>query len=157
MAKKTVIKKKTNVKATAATKKPAAKKMVKKVVKPVAKKITAKKIAAKPTTKKAVKPVAKKAALVKKPIAKPVAKKAPVKKAATKKTAPAVSGATVITVETLASSNLLLDFVKKYEGNWDHNAWVELCEELKSKGYDPSDFDRVGLILEEKKVEYFNS
>lgn len=155
MAKKAVVQKKAVAKAKVVTKKPAAKKVVAKTAKPVAKKVVAKnKAAAKPAVKKAVKPVVKKAvAKAVKPAAKKVVKKA-ARPAAVKAETPVIE---IITIETLPSSGILLDFIGKYDGQWDHNAWLELCEELASRGISSADFDRVGLLLEEMKAEFFRN
>jgi len=56
----------------------------------------------------------------------------------------------------LRKSNILMNFVKKNNGCWDHQGWVGLCDYLKEKGYTPIDFDQVGLILEEKKVAFLS-
>ena len=50
---------------------------------------------------------------------------------------------------------MLATFVKKNKGSWDHQEWIELLENLKSKGYYPVDEDQVGLIVEKKKAEYW--
>ncbi|UDQ98184.1 hypothetical protein AAEX28_14530 [Lentisphaerota bacterium WC36G] len=55
----------------------------------------------------------------------------------------------------LKKTVLAANFVKKHNGSWDHNQWLEFCETLKSKKYTPIDFDQVGLLLEEKKANYF--
>jgi len=53
----------------------------------------------------------------------------------------------------LAKTNLLTNFVKKNKGCWDHDKWLGLVEDLKSKGYE-FDPDQMGLMLEDKKAEY---
>jgi hypothetical protein len=57
-------------------------------------------------------------------------------------------------LKKLAKSTVPMSFVKKNKGEWDHEKWLAFCEEIKSKGYDPIDLDQVGLILEQKKVEF---
>ena len=51
---------------------------------------------------------------------------------------------------------LAMTFVKKMQGCWNHQDWVEFICKVK-KGYDPIDADSVGLILEEKKIIFFTS
>ncbi len=58
-------------------------------------------------------------------------------------------------LKKLAKTTLLANFVKKNKGSWDHQEWIELLENLKSKGYYPVDEDQVGLIVEKKKAEYW--
>jgi len=57
----------------------------------------------------------------------------------------------------LKKTSILMNFVKKQEGKWNHQQWLELCELLKEKGYTPIDFDEVGILLEEKKEKYLES
>jgi uncharacterized protein (UPF0297 family) len=57
----------------------------------------------------------------------------------------------------LAESEILSDFVKRHDGEWDHPAWLSLYQILEDEGYTPIDFDRVGLLLEDKRSEYFNN
>lgn len=47
-----------------------------------------------------------------------------------------------------------MNFVKKVNGVWNHEQWLEFCESLETKGYTPINFDQVGLLLEKKKAEY---
>ncbi|MDA3850264.1 MAG: hypothetical protein PF447_03250 [Spirochaetaceae bacterium] len=54
----------------------------------------------------------------------------------------------------LKKTSILMNFIKKNQGQWDHQQWLELCETIKDKGYDPIDLDQVGLILEEKKKKF---
>lgn len=60
-------------------------------------------------------------------------------------------------LKRLAESNILSDFVNRHDGEWDHPAWLSLYQILEDEGYTPIDFDRVGLLLEEKRSEYFNN
>ncbi len=57
-------------------------------------------------------------------------------------------------LKKLAKSTVLANFVKKQKGSWGHQEWLDLLENLKSKGYFPIDEDQVGLLLEKKKAEY---
>jgi hypothetical protein len=54
----------------------------------------------------------------------------------------------------LSKTNLLMNFVKKHDASWDHQAWLELCALLQEKGYTPIDFDQVGVALEAKRTAY---
>ena len=49
---------------------------------------------------------------------------------------------------------IAMNFVKRNDGCWDHQKWLDFCEMLKVKGYTPIDFDKVGALLEEKKTTY---
>jgi len=55
----------------------------------------------------------------------------------------------------LARTSLPSNFVKKHNGEWNHQAWLEFCAFLEEKGYTPIDLDQVGLLLEKKKAEYW--
>ncbi|MDC7224089.1 MAG: hypothetical protein PQJ60_10135, partial [Spirochaetales bacterium] len=57
----------------------------------------------------------------------------------------------------LKKTSLLMNFVKKNNGTWEHPQWQELCDTIRSKGYNPIDFDQVGVLLEEKKAKFHNS
>ena len=50
---------------------------------------------------------------------------------------------------------LATNFVKKNKGCWNHDQWLEFCDSLKTKKYTPIDFDQVGLLLEQKKENYW--
>ena len=54
----------------------------------------------------------------------------------------------------LAKSGRLDGFVRKNKGCWNHQAWLVLCSEIVEEGYEPIDFDHVGLILEDLKSKY---
>ena len=47
-----------------------------------------------------------------------------------------------------------MNFVKKQNGSWNHEEWLQFLDYLKSKKYFPIDTDRVGLLLEEKKAQF---
>ena len=57
-------------------------------------------------------------------------------------------------LKKLSRSKLPMLFVKKHEGSWNHQDWLDFLEYLKGKKYFPIDPDRVGLLLEEKKAQY---
>lgn len=57
-------------------------------------------------------------------------------------------------LKRLAKSNVISNFVKENNGCWDHEKWLGLCDTIQKKGYSPIDFDKVGLMLEEKKASY---
>ena len=57
-------------------------------------------------------------------------------------------------LKKLSRTPILMNFVKKNEGKWDHDGWMTLCESLEEKGYTPIDFDEVGALLEKKKEAY---
>ncbi len=58
-------------------------------------------------------------------------------------------------LQKLSRTNLVMNFVKKNNGCWNHQAWLEFCAMLEEKGYAPIDFDQVGALLETKKAAYF--
>lgn len=55
----------------------------------------------------------------------------------------------------LRKTAMAMNFVKKSEGQWNHDDWIGFIESIKAKGYDPIDEDQVGLLLEEKKEAYW--
>ena len=81
-----------------------------------------------------------------------------VKKSATKKALKPVKPKMPVSAEDnlkkLAKSKLPMLFVKKHEGSWNHQDWLDFVADIKSRGYDPIDTDQVGLILEDKKVKF---
>lgn len=60
-------------------------------------------------------------------------------------------------LKKLIKTPILMNFVKKHAGAWDHSEWEGLLAELKQKGYSPIDADQVGLKLEEKKEKHLAS
>lgn len=54
----------------------------------------------------------------------------------------------------LSRSPILTRFVKKHNGAWNHQDWLDFLEYLKEKKYFPIDTDRVGLMLEDKKAQF---
>ena len=56
-------------------------------------------------------------------------------------------------LEKLAKSGKLEDFVRKNKSCWDHQSWLVLCGEIVEEGYEPIDFDQVGLLLESYKTK----
>ena len=103
---------------------------------------TAKKETAAPAKKstraasaKTVKPAAKSAA---KAAAKPVASNDPEEN-----------------IKRFAKTSLAMNFVKAHNGSWNHEDWLGFISDVKAKGYFPIDWDRVGLILEDKKKAFF--
>lgn len=57
-------------------------------------------------------------------------------------------------LKKLTKSPIAMNFVKKNNGNWNHEEWLGFLDYLKEKGYDPINPDKVGLLLEEKKAQY---
>ena len=60
-----------------------------------------------------------------------------------------------INLTRLERTTLPDDFVRDHNGEWDHQAWLDFCACIEKKGYTPVDLDKVGLILERKKAEYW--
>ena len=56
----------------------------------------------------------------------------------------------------LEKTRKLESFVKKNKGSWNHQAWLVFCAEIVEGGYEPIDFDQVGLILENHKTNFFS-
>ena len=106
-------------------------------------------------TKKTVK---KETAPAKKTAAKPAVKAAPKAAKAPKavKAAPAPSNDPEENIKRFAKTALAMNFVKAHNGSWNHADWLNFLRELEEKGYFPIDTDRVGLILEDKKVIFFS-
>ena len=59
-----------------------------------------------------------------------------------------------VNLKKLRKTVIPINFVKKNNGAWNHEQWLEFCETLQNKGYTPIDFDQVGLLLEKKKADY---
>ena len=59
-------------------------------------------------------------------------------------------------IKRFAKTSLAMNFVKAHNGSWNHEDWLNFIREVKDKGYYPIDFDRVGLILEDKKKTFFS-
>lgn len=82
-------------------------------------------------------------------------------KAKTVKPLKAVKAKAVLSAEEnlkkLSRSKLPMLFVKKHEGSWNHQDWLDFLADIKARGYDPINTDYVGLILEEKKAQYLAS
>ena len=60
-------------------------------------------------------------------------------------------------LQKLEQLGILENFVKENGGIWDHQKWISLCELIETQDIGPVDFDKVGLILEEKKSRLFSS
>jgi len=60
-------------------------------------------------------------------------------------------------LKRLIRTPLASNFVKRKNGRWDHHEWLDFLAHLKKSGYDPIDQNKVGLLLEEKKAQYFAS
>ena len=60
-------------------------------------------------------------------------------------------------LKKLRKSPIATNFVKKHQGSWNHQDWLDFLDYLKARGYTPIDADSVGLLLEEKKAIYLAS
>ena len=58
-------------------------------------------------------------------------------------------------IKRFAKTALAMNFVKAHNGAWNHEDWLAFISDVKAKGYYPIDWDRVGLILEDKKKAFF--
>ena len=104
---------------------------------------TAKKETAAPAKKSTRAASAKTAKTAAKPAAKAAAK-------------PVASNDPEENIKRFAKTALAMNFVKAHNGSWNHEDWLNFIREVKEKGYYPIDFDRVGLILEDKKKIFFS-
>lgn len=59
-------------------------------------------------------------------------------------------------LENLEKSGKLEEFVRKTNGSWDHQMWLDLCAEISLGGYEPIDLDQVGVLLEKHKAVYIS-
>ena len=57
-------------------------------------------------------------------------------------------------LKKLRKTLIPINFVKKNNGAWNHEQWIEFCEMLQEKGYTPIDFDQVGLQYCSVKKKY---
>ena len=103
---------------------------------------TAKKETAAPAKKSTRAASAKTAKTAAKPAAKAVAK-------------PVASNDPEENIKRFAKTALAMNFVKAHNGAWNHEDWLAFISDVKAKGYYPIDWDRVGLILEDKKKAFF--
>jgi len=62
-----------------------------------------------------------------------------------------------INIIRFSKTNLARDFVLAHNGAWDHQAWLDFCAEIEDKGFTPINLNDVGLILEQKKSEYWRN
>jgi hypothetical protein len=58
-------------------------------------------------------------------------------------------------IERLARSGMLAYFARVNRGSWNHDEWLNLCDDISMSSYFPVDFDKAGLILENEKSNYF--
>ena len=103
---------------------------------------TAKKETAAPAKKSTRAASAKTAKTAAKPAAKAAAK-------------PVASNDPEENIKRFAKTSLAANFVKAHNGAWNHEDWLAFISDVKAKGYYPIDWDRVGLILEDKKKAFF--
>ena len=59
-------------------------------------------------------------------------------------------------LKKLEKTSKIKSFVKKNKGCWDHKTWIMLCAEIAEEGYEPIDFDQVGLIAEKHKTDFLS-
>ena len=93
----------------------------------------------------------------KKETAAPAKKSTRAASAKTAKTAakPVASNDPEENIKRFAKTALAMNFVKAHNGAWNHEDWLAFISDVKAKGYYPIDWDRVGLILEDKKKAFF--
>jgi len=59
-------------------------------------------------------------------------------------------------LQRLARTSILENFARDNDNSWNHEKWLELCENIFKFGYSPIDFDQVGVMLEDIKARYPN-
>ena len=57
-------------------------------------------------------------------------------------------------LQKLGQLGILDKFVQENNGTWDHQKWIDLCVLIEKLDIGPVDFDKVGLMLEEKKARH---
>jgi len=57
----------------------------------------------------------------------------------------------------LTKTTLVEDFVLAHHGSWNHQDWLDFCSRIEERGFTPVDLDKVGLLLEQKKAEYWSN
>ncbi len=60
-------------------------------------------------------------------------------------------------IRRLERSVIPMNFVKRKNGEWNHQDWLDFLTEIKERGYAPIDDRQVGLLLEERKAQYLAS
>jgi hypothetical protein len=60
-------------------------------------------------------------------------------------------------LKRLARTAIIMNFVKSKNGFWNHQDWLTFLFEVKKQGFDPIDTDQLGLLLEERRAQYFSS
>ena len=54
----------------------------------------------------------------------------------------------------LKKSNIPYDFLKKHNGSWSHQDWLDFCNQIHNAGYTPIDLHKVGGYLEHLKDQF---
>jgi len=57
-------------------------------------------------------------------------------------------------LKRLSRTSIPINFVKKNNAEWDHEAWLGLCDKLEEKKYTPIDLEKVGELLAVKKAAF---
>ena len=57
-------------------------------------------------------------------------------------------------LKKLTKTPIIMNFIKKKDGCWNHNDWLEFLSEVRRKGFNTVDPDQIGMLLEEKKAQY---
>lgn len=56
-------------------------------------------------------------------------------------------------VKRLFATKIPRNFIVKQNGQWDHGAWTEFIDDVRSRGYDPVDEAEIGCRLEAKREQ----
>ena len=59
----------------------------------------------------------------------------------------------IINFNRLRKTSIPYEFVKKHNGTWNHNDWLDFCSQISDAGYYPINLNRVGSLLESLKKE----
>jgi len=58
-------------------------------------------------------------------------------------------------LEEIAHSGIIDSFVRQNQGQWNQQKWMGLCEEIRRNGFGEVDLNKVCLMLESSKSNYF--
>ena len=57
----------------------------------------------------------------------------------------------IINFNRLRRSDIPSSFVKKHNGIWNHQDWLDFCKQITDAGYSPMHLDKLGSLLESLK------
>jgi hypothetical protein len=62
---------------------------------------------------------------------------------------------TTANLRRLTQTTLLMDFIKRHDGNWNDDEWLQLLNELAQKGYAPINHEQLARTLAAKRAAYW--